>query len=70
MARVDAFQCPSCSCWVVIPPLETTDNRAKHCNNPICNADFSFTNNELLQFEVEDDVSRRGYFTSAEARRR
>jgi hypothetical protein len=66
MARVSVFECPSCSVKVIIPPLDTQAPRSKNCNNPICNADFAFTNNELHSLEVPDELARRGYFTEAE----
>jgi hypothetical protein len=66
MARVSVFECPSCSVKVIIPPLDTQAPRSKNCNNPICNADFAFTNSELQSLEVPDDLARQGYFVEAD----
>lgn len=70
MTKVDVFECPSCSSKVVILPLNRQQLRGKHCDNPLCNADFSFANNQLVSMEVPDDLARRGYFTEVELHER
>jgi hypothetical protein len=63
--RVEVIQCPQCSVWLAVAPLQTQQHRAKHC--PLCNADFSFTNNELTTQDVTEALAARGYFTDTEA---
>ena len=60
--QVNVFQCPSCSSWIVIPPLDTQSPQAKTCGNPHCGATFTFTSNELQTREVSENLARRGYF--------
>jgi hypothetical protein len=68
--QVHTFQCPKCSFLIVIEPMETPRVRSKQCNNPKCGpkspVDFSFMNNELVTYDVPEDLARRGYFKDSE----
>lgn len=50
--------------WVVIPPLETEQTRAKTCG--YCDATFVFFNRELVTLEVPNTLAHRTYFKESD----